>query len=145
MKGSRARAVLTLALVFVAGAAAGIAGDRLDMIPRAAAATEAETPGGEAESAESQTVIEQFADVLGLSSGQRMEIDLLLDYYAASLKELRRGVQPQYRALMDSVRVEIEDVLDDGQRGEYRTLIEERYGTGGESPAAGSSDSNENQ
>ncbi len=140
MNGSRARAVLTLALVFIAGAAAGIAGDRLEMIPRAAAATEAE---GAAETADSQTVIEQFADELGLSSGQRMEIDLLLDYYAASLNELRRAVRPQYRALMDSVRVEIEDVLDDGQRGEYRALIDERYGAGSEPSATEPSDSNE--
>lgn len=127
MNGSRAKAVLTLALVFVAGAAAGIAFDRLDLIPRAAVATETEVPTGE-DSSENQTIIEQFADELGLSSEQRMEIDLLLDYYASSLKELRRGVQPQYRALMDSVRVEIEGVLDDGQRAEYRSLLSERYG-----------------
>jgi len=143
MNGSRAKAGLTLALVFVAGAAAGIAGDRLELIPRAAEATEAETPEGETESAENQTIIEQFADELGLSSEQRMEIDLLLDYYAASLKELRHAVRPQYRALMDSVRVEIETVLDDGQREEYRTLIEKRYGAGSESPTAASSDPGE--
>ncbi|MFV1985718.1 MAG: hypothetical protein ACC682_00440 [Gemmatimonadota bacterium] len=131
---------MTLALVFVAGAAAGIAGDRLDLIPRAAEATEAETPNGATESAENQTIIEEFADELGLSSGQRMEIDLLLDYYAASLKELRHAVRPQYQALMDSVRVEIEAVLDDGQRGEYRTLIDERYGAGSDSSTATASD-----
>jgi hypothetical protein len=129
MNGSRAKAVLTLALVFIAGAAVGIASDRLDLIPRAAVATEAETPAGATGSSESQTIIEQFADELELSSDQRMQIDLLLDYYAASLKELRRGVQPQYRALMDSVRVEIEAVLDDGQRDEYRNLLNERYGS----------------
>ena len=129
MNGSSAKAVLTLALVFIAGAAVGIAGDRLDLIPRAAEATVPSTPGETAEpDREGQTIIEQFADELALSPEQRMEIDLLLDYYAASLKDLRQSVRPKYRALMDSVRVEILEVLDDRQRADYQALLDERYG-----------------
>ena len=129
MNGSRGRAVLTLVLVFVAGAAVGVASDRLDMLPRAAVATEPGTSEDGAAPPENRTIIEEFADDLHLSSAQRTRIDLLLDYYAASLKELRQSVQPQYRALMDSVRVEIEAVLDEGQRARYRALLDERYGS----------------
>lgn len=143
MNGSSAKAVLTLALVFIAGAAVGIAGDRLDLIPRAAEATVPATPDGSAAATGGgQTIIEQFADELALSPEQRMEIDLLLDYYAASLKDLRQSVRPKYRALMDSVRVEILEVLDDEQRTDYQALLEDRYGSAG-SENDGSSSSNE--
>ena len=127
MNGSRTKAILMLAVVFVAGAAAGIAGDRLELIPRAAVATE---PDGEATDTapERGTVIEQFAGELGLTTQQRAEIDGLLDYYAASLKELQRSTRPAYVALMDSVRIEIEAVLDEGQRAQYRARLAERYG-----------------
>ncbi|MDH3732737.1 MAG: hypothetical protein OEU54_04350 [Gemmatimonadota bacterium] len=140
MSGSRGKAVLTLALVFIAGAAVGIASDRLEVIPRAAVATPAETPGGAGGSGESQTIIEQFADDLGLSTEQRLEIGLLLDYYAASLKDLRTSVRPKYRALMDSVKNEIESVLDDQQRSDYRTLLQERYGQDDTSDDAGANE-----
>lgn len=126
MNGSRTKASLMLALVFVAGAAVGVTGDRLDLIPRADA-TEA-NHDSDAERAKNQTIIEQFADELGLSSEQRSEIDELLDYFGESLKALREGVRPQYRALMDSVKAEIEAVLDEEQRAQYRARIEERYG-----------------
>jgi len=120
-----------LALVFVAGAAVGITGDRLELIPRADA-TEANESSA-ASRGKNQTIIEQFAGELGLSSEQRSQIDTLLDYFGESLKALREGVRPQYLALMDSVRTEIEAVLDEEQRAQYRARIEERYGdvTGG--------------
>ena len=143
MKGSRGKAVATLALVFIAGAAVGVAFDRLDVLPRAAVAIEAETPEGADGTEGRQTIIEQFADELGLSSEQRLEIGLLLDYYAASLKDLRASVRPKYRALMDSVRVEIEAVLDDQQRSDYRALLQERYGNNADDPADGRTGSND--
>lgn len=143
MNGSSAKAVLTLALVFIAGAAVGIAGDRLDLIPRAAEANVPSAPGETAEPGrEGQTIIEQFADELALSPEQRMEIDLLLDYYAASLKDLRQSVRPKYRALMDSVRVEILEVLDDRQRTDYQALLDERYGAADSADEAASSSDN---
>jgi len=134
------KAILMLAAVFVAGAAAGIAGDRLDLIPRAAEATEADAaaPAGNAPAG---TVIEQFAGELGLTTQQRAEIDALLDYYAESLKELRQSTQPIYQALMDSVRTEIEGVLDDGQRAQYRERLAERYGANRPGARADSSES----
>ncbi|MDX1393202.1 MAG: hypothetical protein R3195_02380 [Gemmatimonadota bacterium] len=128
MNGSRGRAVLTLALVFAAGAAVGVASDRLELVPRPAVATEPGTAAGAEETPQNRTIIEEFADDLHLTPEQRTQIDLLLDYYAASLKDLRQSVQPQYRALMDSVRLEIEATLDDEQRSRYRALLDERYG-----------------
>ena len=117
-----------LVAVFVAGAAAGIASDRLELIPRAAVATEPGTDERPGPPGPRGTVIEQFAGELGLTMQQKAEIDGLLDYYAQSLKELQRSTRPAYVALMDSVRTEIEAVLDEGQRAQYRARLAERYG-----------------
>jgi len=149
MDGSRWKAGVLLVLVFVAGAAVGIAGDRLDLIPKPIQATEPAEPGRDAgdrsprqraedaEDAEDddgadedQTTIERFADDLGLTAAQRTEIETLLDRYRASTRELWHQVRPKYRALMDSVRVEIEAVLTPEQVEQYRALLRERYGGG---------------
>lgn len=139
MDGSRWKAGVLLVLVFVAGGAVGIAGDRLDLIPKPIQATESADPeegrpgrrvAERAEDAEAQTTIERFADDLGLTAAQRTEIEALLDRYRASTRELWHQVRPKYRALMDSVRVEIEAVLTPEQVEQYRALLRERYGGG---------------
>lgn len=138
MDGSRWKAGVLLVLVFVAGAAVGIAGDRLDLIPKPIQATESADPGRDAadrplrergdDEDEGQTTIERFADDLGLTAAQRTEIEALLDRYRASTRELWHEVRPKYRALMDSVRNEIEAVLTPEQAEQYRALLRERYG-----------------
>lgn len=135
MDGSRWKAGVLLVLVFVAGAAVGIAGDRLDLIPKPIQATESADPDRETpdrprpdRADEDQTTIERFADDLGLTVAQRSEIEALLDRYRASSRELWHQVRPKYRALMDSVRTEIEAVLTPEQVEQYRALLRERYG-----------------
>jgi len=128
-----------LVLVFVAGAAVGIAGDRLDLIPKPIQATESSGPEGDREQGpprdraaadeDDQTTIERFADDLGLTTAQRSEIEALLDRYRSSTRELWHEVRPKYRTLMDSVRVEIEAVLTPRQVEQYRALLRERYGS----------------
>jgi len=132
MDASRTRAVLLLALTFAAGAAVGVAGDRLDLIPSTAKATEttSSTPQGEfGPSARKgrQTTIETFADELELTVRQRGEIEGALDHYRASARQLQQAVRPQYRSLMDSIRAEIESVLSDVQVEQYRELLEKRH------------------
>lgn len=138
MDGSRWKAGVLLVLVFVAGGAMGIAGDRLDLIPKPIQATESAGPAEDRPDRrapdrgedEDQTTIERFADDLGLTAAQRSEIEALLDRYRASTGELWHQVRPKYRALMDSVRVEIEAVLTPEQVEQYRALLRERYGGG---------------
>lgn len=139
MDGSRWKAGVLLVLVFVAGGAVGIAGDRLDLIPKPIQATESAGSDDDrpdrpvparGDDAEDQTTIERFADDLGLTAAQRSEIEALLDRYRASTGELWHQVRPKYRALMDSVRVEIEAVLTPEQVEQYRALLRERYGGG---------------
>ena len=126
MSSSKTRAVLLLVMTFASGVAAGVAGDRFDLIPAVAEATE---PALETDPSDDKkkTAIEYFSDNLGLTVEQRFEIEILLDYYRSSTQKLQRTVRPQYRALMDSVRTKIEAVLSDEQVEQYRSLLQEKY------------------
>ncbi len=132
MDTSRFRAILILTLVFAAGAAVGVAADRLDLFADAAAADAAtETTPPEARDRDGgsrgrQTTIEQFADELGLTADQRSRIEGFLDHYRDRMRTLRRS----YRTLMDSVRTQIESALTEEQGEDYRELLRERDGDG---------------
>ncbi|WP_420438899.1 hypothetical protein [Candidatus Palauibacter sp.] len=134
MDTSRLRAILLLALVFAAGAAVGVAADRLDLFADAVAGEPvAETTPSETRERDGgprgrQTTIEQFADELGLTADQRSQIENFLDHYRDGVRTLRGG----YRTLMDSVRTRIESVLTEEQGEDYRQLLRQRYGDGRE-------------
>ena len=83
MNASRTRATLLLVLTFAAGAAVGVAGDRLNLIPAVAEATEPGLETDRGEGRQRQTTIERFADDLGLTVEQRFEVEILrnLDRY----------------------------------------------------------------
>ena len=134
MDTSRFRAILLLTLVFAAGAAVGVAADRLDLFADAAVGEPpAETTSPEARDRDDgsrgrQTTIEQFADELGLTAQQRSEIEGFLDHYRDGMRALRGS----YRTLMDSVRTQIESALTEEQGEDYRELLRQRYGDGRE-------------
>lgn len=134
MDTSRFRAILLLTLVFAAGAAVGVAADRLDLFANAAAGeppaetTSPETRDRDGGSRGRQTTIEQFADELGLTADQRVRIEGFLDHYRHGMRTLRGS----YRVLMDSVRTRIESVLTEEQGADYRELLRQRHGDGRE-------------
>lgn len=125
MSGSRTRVALLLLLVFGAGAAAGVAADRLDLLPGAA---RAEQPAPRDDSVRGpegrQTTIERFADELGLTAEQRGLIEEILDRFRQDVKAMRADFHPRYRALLDTTRTRIEAVLTEEQVAEYRALLE---------------------
>lgn len=130
MDASRFRVVLLLALTFAAGAAVGVAADRLGLLPGFARADEVERGGERIEDdddrRDGETTIERFADELGLSQAQRVEIDGILERYRASMKGIWQDVRPRYRSLVDSVRTQIESVLTPEQVAAYRSLLDRR-------------------
>ena len=135
MDTSRFRAILLLALVFAAGAAVGVAADRLDLFADADESKPvAETMSPETRDRDGgsrgrpRTTIEQFADELGLTADQRSQIEGFLDHYRDGMRTLRGS----YRTLMDSVRTRIESVLTEEQGEDYRELLRQRYGGGRE-------------
>lgn len=138
MDTSRIRALVLLAVVFAAGAVVGVATDRLDLLAGVAEAdepVEAMPPEADERDGERrgrQTTIEEFADDLELTVDQRARIEEYLDHFREGARMLQRDVRPRYRALMDSVRTEIESVLTEAQVEDYRELLRRRYGEGGE-------------
>lgn len=124
MADSRGRVALLLTLTFAAGAAAGAAADRLGVLPGAARAGEVREGPERHVHGPGRTTIERFADELGLTEDQRGEIETILERHRASMREIWHEVRPRYRALVDSVRTEIEAVLTPEQVREYRALLE---------------------
>jgi Spy/CpxP family protein refolding chaperone len=125
MSGSRTRVALLLLVVFVAGAAAGVAADRLDLLPGAARAEQpAPRDDRDSDRGSRQTTIERFADELGLTAGQRSAIEDILDGFRGDVKSLRAEFHPRYRALLDTTRTRIEAVLTEEQVVQYRALLE---------------------
>lgn len=116
------RAVILLLLVFGAGVAGGVALERLWLdTPTAAAAGASREDDGEKRE---RTVIERFSDELELTAGQEARIDTILKHYRARMHEMWKEVRPRYRALVDSVRSEIEGELTEKQVRQYRKLLE---------------------
>lgn len=126
MTGSRGRVALLLLLTFAAGAAAGVAADRLSLLPGTARADE--SAGTEEERREDggerpRTTIERFADELGLTAEQRSRIEEVLSAFRGEVKELRKEFHPRWEALVDSARARIEAVLTPEQVEQYRALL----------------------
>lgn len=126
MSTSRARVSLLLAITFLAGMAAGVAGDRQlgrPAVADATNATESEVPE------RAGSTIERFADELGLTESQRAEIAPVLEETKQRMSELFAPVRPAYGELVDSARVKIEALLTAEQVEEYRRLLEREYGS----------------
>lgn len=126
MAGSRTRVTLLLLFIFAAGAAAGVAADRLSLVPGTARAEETKTPSEERKDrGRRETTIERFADELGLTGPQRARIEAILEGFRDDVKELRKEFHPRWHALLDTARTRIEAVLTPEQVTQYRALLEQ--------------------
>lgn len=127
MSGSRTRVAALLLLVFAAGSAAGVAADRLSLLPGTARAEEAATERDEDGDRDRRpTTIERFADDLGLTADQRARIEEILEEFRGDVKSLRSEFRPRWHALLDTTRTRIETVLTDEQVVQYRALLERK-------------------
>lgn len=133
MGGSKLRVALLLLFVCAAGFAGGVAAERLWLDEGQADVRERERgPDARQDRERDRTVIERFAEELELTAAQRARIDTILDHYRDHMKEMWSEFRPRYRATVDSVRRRIEDVLEPEQTRRYRSLLEERFGDGGD-------------
>ena len=141
--GSHARVVLLLVFTFAAGTAAGVAADRLGLLPatrtaepsgrghREAGERSGSRPAESEDRREGRTTIERFADDLGLTAEQHAEIDEVLERYRRSMRSMWGEVRPRYRTLVDSVRTQIEAVLTPEQVTRYRELLRSQHSENG--------------
>lgn len=138
MTSSSLRAVLVLILTFAAGAAAGVAADRLWLDPGEGPASSAETPADstlrEGDSDEDhdrgdrpRTTIERFADELGLTQEQRSRIEEILSRHREEMHEMWSEIRPRFRRMVDSARADIEAVLSEEQVEQYRRLLRREH------------------
>jgi len=126
MSTSGARVSLLLAITFLAGMAAGVAADR--QMARPAGTGVANSTQDDVSSRRVST-IERFADELGLTDSQRVEIAPVLEETRQRMSELFAPVRPAYGELVDAARSEIEEMLTAEQVEEYRRLLEREYGS----------------
>ena len=64
-------------------------------------------------------LFERLAETLGLTEQQRNELDAILEGNRLKMMALRRGVQPRQRAISDSLRLSIENLLTPEQMRQF--------------------------
>jgi Spy/CpxP family protein refolding chaperone len=121
MTARRSRAALLLGLMFAAGLAVGLAGERY-ALHRTGSVERA------LDESEGRTTIERFSEQLGVTPEQRARIDPILVETRERMAELYDRHRPEWRVLIDSARSRIEAVLTPEQVEEYRALLEEQEG-----------------
>ena len=131
---SRARVVTLLALTFSAGLAVGVVGGRLmeSGAPTTddglAAVREADAPRSRRSGTQPRFAIERYADELGLTAAQLAEIEPILLSVRTEMDTIMADIRPRFRAVYDSARSEIEQVLTPDQVARYREFLEDRRG-----------------
>ena len=118
IRTSRGRAAVLLVLMFAAGLAVGLAGERYTL-----------HRGAEEDSDErhrGRSTIERFADDLDITPEQQAQIDPILVETREQMSAVFDQVRPEWEAVVDSARARIESVLSADQVERYRALLEEQ-------------------
>lgn len=118
IRASRGRAAVLLLLMFAAGLAVGLAGERY--------ALHREAEESSRRGREGRTTIERFADDLGITPEQQARIDPILVETRERMSAVYDRVRPEWEAVVDSARARIEAVLSPDQVEKYRALLEEQ-------------------
>jgi hypothetical protein len=118
IRASRGRAAVLLLLMFAAGIAVGLAGERYALHREAEEAATHEREG--------RSTIERFADDLGITPDQQARIDPILVETREQMSAVFDRVRPEWEAVVDSARARIESVLSADQVEKYRALLEEQ-------------------
>ena len=111
-----------LAVIFVAGALAGAAIDRV--LTTDGPSAEAHSERRDEDDRDRSYII----DRVEMSEGQRATIDSILEVRVRRMRAVWREVEPRLDAITDSARTEIMEVLTPEQRAEYEAMLERRRG-----------------
>ncbi len=121
--GIRSKGLVTLLLMltFAAGAAVGVASDR--MVAAEDTATETEVP---AATHKGRFTIEQYADELGLTASQRAQIAPILDDVMFEMEVLAEEVRPRAVAIGEEAKSRIKQFLTPEQVDSYEAILAAR-------------------
>ncbi len=122
MSGRRSKGLVTvlLAVTFAAGAAVGVAGDR--MVAAEDTATHTEVPVAR----QGRFTIEQYADELGLTATQREQIAPILDNVMVEAHALAEEIRPRLVALVEDAKAEVKEFLTPEQVDRYEEILAQR-------------------
>lgn len=77
-----------------------------------------------------RNMVDRLSSELSLSGSQRTRLDSVMERQAAAFKKIREETQPKIKALVDSSRAQIDQLLTPDQRAKYakiRERNEERF------------------
>lgn len=136
----RAVAVLVLLVVALAGGLAGVAVDRLVLLPRPPGGLPGH-PGfgmGNPPSREREREFrDHMARTLGLSGSQRVRIDSLLELQLRELRAIRSQVRPRLDSIIGRTRSQIDSILTPEQREKVRAMAPKGGPRAGRPPGEG--------
>ena len=119
----RKTAITVLLLVALAGGLAGIALDRLVLLPRA---DHGFAHGPRGHSPRDREFRRRFSHDIGLSADQQTRVDSIMDRRGRELRAIRRQVQPQLDSIISHTRRELDSVLTPEQRAKAEELRRRR-------------------
>jgi Spy/CpxP family protein refolding chaperone len=122
MINSRGRAVVLLGLVFAAGVTGGLVVERYALHDVRVGADR----GRDGDRRNGESTIERFADELGVTPEQRASIDPILVRTRERMSGIYDRYRPEWEAVIDSARAQIEAVLSPEQVEQYRALLEKQ-------------------
>lgn len=120
-----ARGVAILALTLIAGVAAGFAMDRAVLRPDRSAAPQ-QSGGRDGGGRRNNRYESMLYERLNLTPAQRARIDSVLERGRRETDAYWDRVEPQLRAIVDSMRADIRATLTEEQRAKYDSLRAER-------------------
>jgi Spy/CpxP family protein refolding chaperone len=106
-------AVLVLVVAVLAGGIAGVAADRLILLPRM---HHGPWHGGPHGGPRDREFRDRFAKEVGLTPDQQIRIDSIMDRQGRELRGVRGQVQPQLDSIITSTRRALDSVLTPEQR-----------------------------
>jgi Spy/CpxP family protein refolding chaperone len=135
----RTVAVLLLLLALVAGFSAGIALDRVVLVPHALnrASFGAWRRGRPPHWDQRRGFRERFAKAVGLSAEQQERIDSIMERRLKELRGVRQQAQPEVDSVLARTRRQIDSVLTPEQRRRAASLRREDRGSRGGRPPMG--------
>jgi Spy/CpxP family protein refolding chaperone len=110
--------VAGLVLLFVGGAAGGVAFDRMLLFRHYGASWTMEQPS----EGERQAISRQLTKELDLTTAQQTQVDGIIARQMNAADSLRHEYQPRVRALMLATRAAIDSILTPAQRDKLRAL-----------------------
>jgi Spy/CpxP family protein refolding chaperone len=122
LAGGRVVAALVLLLVALAGGLAGVAADRLLLLPHMFGGPDFRRHDRHGPPPPNHEFRDRFARDLGLTDDQQVRIDSIMDRQMREVRGVRRQVQPRLDSIITRTRHELDAVLTPEQRQKAEVL-----------------------